>query len=370
MPLPVKCPHCAATLEVPVLPEGEEGDTSASCGSCGLRFLFDFSGADPVAVDHAMRVASDLNIPGYRIIGVLKPGGMGYLYSAVREATKQLCAVKVMPPGYACHPALVERFRREARAMRAFRHPNVLQLLEVGESDPRFIAMPFVVGRTLRDSEEDCFPLKLADAAAVFSPLAEAVHHVHECGYLHRDIKPSNVFLTSKGEVLLFDFGITRECGTQSDLTDPGVNLGTPAYNAPELYERGETSPRSDQYSLAVLLYEMISGSLPMGVFRPPRDFCHDLPSSSSDAIMRALSHDPRDRFDTVQRFSREFFRPLVNRTPAEGYRDTVAELARIRPALFDAHSNHAVRPVGRAPSRSGIGALLARFSFTSKKSE
>jgi serine/threonine-protein kinase len=357
-------------LDVPELVAGEAGDTSASCADCGLRFLFDFSGADPVAVDHAMRVASTLSIPGYRIVGVLKPGGMGYLYTAVRESTGQLCAVKVLPPGYAMHPALVERFRREARAMRAFRHPNVLPLIEVGETDPRFIAMRFVVGRTLRDSEEDIFPLGLAEAAAVFAPLAEALHHVHECGFLHRDVKPSNVFLSSKGEVLLFDFGITREFNTSSDLTDPGVNLGTPAYNAPELYERGETSPRSDQYSLAVLLYEMLSASLPMGVFRAPRDFCHDLPQSSSDAIMRALSHDPRDRFDTVQRFAREFFRPLVNRTPPQAYRDTVAELARVRPALFDAQSSHEVRTPGRTPSRSGIGAFLSRFSFTNGKQD
>lgn len=363
MPVAVKCPHCATPLELPELPAGEAGDTSASCPDCGIRFLFDFSGADPAAVDHAMRIATTLTVPGYRIVGVLKPGGMGLLYSAVRESTQQLCALKILPPSYAMHPGLVERFRREARAMRAFRHPHVLPVIEVGEGDPRFISMPFVVGRTLRDCEDDCFPLSLPEAAAVFAPLAEALHHVHDCGFLHRDVKPSNVFLSSKGEVILFDFGITRELNLPSDLTDPGVNLGTPAYNAPELYERGETSAKSDQYSLAVLLYEMLTGSLPMGVFRPARDFCHDLPSSSSDAILRALSHDPRDRFDSVQRFAREFFRPLVNRTPAQDYRDTVRELAQIRPSLFEARSSHEVRAPQRR-SRSGIGSLLARFSF------
>jgi serine/threonine-protein kinase len=319
-----------------------------------------------VAVDYAMRYASLIKIPGYRLVGVLKPGGMGYLYSAVREKNNQLCAIKVLPPGYATHPALVERFRREARAMRAFRHANVIPVVEVGDGDPRFIAMPFIVGRTLRDSEEDIFPLGLPEAAAVFAPLAEALHHVHECGYLHRDVKPSNVFLSSKGEVILFDFGITRDIQTGSDLTDPGTNLGTPAYNAPELYERGETSARSDQYSLAVLLYEMLSGSLPMGVFRAPRDYCHELPTTSSDAIMRALSHDPRDRYESVHRFAREFFRPLVNRTPAENYKETVAELARLRPAMFEAQSGHAVRTKPRRSTKSGLGSFFSRFSFGS----
>jgi serine/threonine-protein kinase len=286
---------------------------------------------------------------------------MGYLYSAEREASHQLCAVKVLPPDHASHPSLVERFRREIRAMRALRHPCILPIMDAGHEPVHYFTMPFIAGQTLRAAERPTTALGLAECAAVFAPLAEALDEVHQCGFIHRDVKPANIFLTSRGTVLLFDFGIARELSGESTLTEPGVNLGTPAYNAPELYERSETTPRSDQFSLAVVLYEMLTGSLPMGVFRAPRDVCYDLPSASSEAIMRALSHDARDRFDSVRQFAREFFRPLVNRTPIEDFRETIVHLSTQHPSLFDIPPDMAAINASRGRA-SAFGALIARL--------
>jgi serine/threonine protein kinase len=362
MPFTIKCPGCAAPLEVPDLLAGELGGSTLSCAECGAYFAFDYSGSELQGIKGAVKYAQRIRLAGYRLLGVLPPGGMGFLYSAVDLQRQRLAAIKVLPPEYLTHEPLVERFRREARAMRAVRHPGVIPIWESGDVPQPYIAMPFLAGRTLRSALGENGHLDLDEATAVFAPLSEALDYVHECGFLHRDVKPSNVFLTTKGQVVLFDFGISRELDSASDLTAFGT-LGTPAYNAPELYEKSVTTAHSDQYSLAVLLYEMLTGHLPMGVFPNPRDFCHRLPEGSSEAILRALAHNPKDRHESVRRFAREFLRPLINITPAEAYRENLRRLAEQHADLLSGTPQLATGGEPEQGRTSGIGSLIARLT-------
>lgn len=313
MTLTATCPRCLHALEFPILIEGERGNAWVRCESCELSIIFDHTGSDLSAAQSAAQLARHVEFPGYRLLGVIAIGGMGFLYSAVREKDRQLCALKTVPPEFMGYRSLLQRFRREAYTMRALRHPGFLPLLEEAHNrTPPFFTMPFVAGRTLKQIIDERGRLTLDEAAAVIVQLGESLHTLHQSGFVHRDVKPSNVLLGSRGEVLLFDFGVVQESAQQSDLTDEGMALGTPAYNAPETFERCETSPQSDQYSLAVIIYQMLTGQLPMGVFPAPSAIARDLHEESEAALLCALAHDPGERHESVKHFTRHFHRPML----------------------------------------------------------
>ncbi|MEO8377706.1 MAG: serine/threonine-protein kinase [Candidatus Sumerlaeota bacterium] len=313
MPLKAKCPRCLNPLDFPILIEGERGTAWLRCGECELCLIFDHTGSDPASAHSAAQLARQETFTGYRLLGILAIGGMGFLYSAVREKDQMLCALKTLPPEFGGYRSLQQRFRREAYTMRALRHPGFLPLLdEVHDPPSPFFTMPFVAGRTLKQLIDERGRLSLDETAAVITQLGEALHTLHQSGFVHRDVKPSNVLLGSRGEVVLFDFGVVQENALQSDLTDEGMSLGTPAYNAPETFERCETSPQSDQYSLAVIIYQLLTGQLPMGVFPRPSIIARDIHEKSEMALLHALAHDPGDRHESVKHFTREFMRPML----------------------------------------------------------
>lgn len=314
MRLEGRCPLCESVIEIPALFAKEPGRPFISCPHCEGTYLFDFTGLDPVGTEAAAKFAQEVNISGYRLIGILSPGSMGYVYTAIRESTGEVCAVKVMTPRIAEFRPLVERFQREVQTMRALRHPNVMPVLEAQTSgDTPFFSMPFVPGRTARARLRQYGRLPLAEVLALLAPVAEGLDHIHRCGYLHRDVKPANILITMKGEAILLDFGIAMQRGMESSLTEEGAAVGTPAYNAPEVFERSESTAHSDQYSLAVVVYQMLVGALPMGVFNMPRYYNESIPEESEAALIKGLRHNPRDRHDSVKQFARSFARPLLN---------------------------------------------------------
>lgn len=312
-----KCPHCLGPLDVPSLLGGENAPAFVRCARCELPIVYDQTGLDPRGTMPAIRHARNVALPGYTLLGVLATGGMGFLYSAVRAETSHLCVLKILPPEFVNHPALRERFQREAHAMRALRHANVIPIIDASrEGESPYIAMPFIPGRTLASVLHQRLRLDLEEVVAIASQLGDALDHIHKSGFVHRDVKPSNMLLTSKGDVMLIDFGIACALDTSSHLTEDGTALGTPAYNAPEVFEGHDSTSLSDQYSLAVVLYQMLTGKLPMGVFEKPADRHNRLPEDSRDALLRALHHDPPERHDTVKHFTRAFLRPLMHQTP------------------------------------------------------
>ena len=211
----------------------------------------------------------------YEILSPLGAGGMGEVWRARDTRLGRDVAVKVLPDDVATDPRALARFESEARAVAALSHPNILALVDVGkEGAVSFVVMELLEGETLREALAKG-PLPLRKALDVALQVAEGLAAAHGKGIVHRDVKPENVFVTKDGRAKLLDFGIARQRSpagrdeTQSPtvdkLTSEGAVVGTVAYMSPE-QARGETVDfRSDQFSLGVVLYEMLTGKRPFG---------------------------------------------------------------------------------------------------------
>ncbi len=196
-------------------------------------------------------------ISHYRILEKLGEGAMGAVYKAEDTKLKRTVALKFLLKQ---EPELRERFLREAQAAAALHHPNICTLFEIDE-ERGFLAMEFVEGPTLKEKIKER-PLKLEEALEIAGQVCEGLAEAHAKGIVHRDIKPGNILLTLKRQVKITDFGLAA-IGGQTRITISGTSLGTPAYMSPEQARGLETDRRTDIWSLAVVLYEMVSGRLP-----------------------------------------------------------------------------------------------------------
>lgn len=190
-------------------------------------------------------------------------GGMGSVYSAEDTRLGRKIAVKILQDNLAADPRFVERFRREARAAASLSHPNIAGVFDYGEDGgSRFIVMELVPGRDLAHVLREEGPLEPERATRIAEQIARALGHAHEAGVVHRDIKPGNVLVDDRDHVKVTDFGIARAAG-DATLTASGAIMGTVHYISPEQAAGTTTLPASDVYSLGIVLYEMITGSVP-----------------------------------------------------------------------------------------------------------
>jgi serine/threonine protein kinase len=207
----------------------------------------------------------------YKIEKLLGVGGMGEVYLAHDAKLKRQVALKILPPQFISDPERVKRFERESRAVSALNHPNLITIYDIGVSDGvHYIATEFVAGKTVRDLIDE--GLKMRDALAIATQVAEALGAAHHAGIFHRDIKPENIMVRPDGYVKVLDFGLAKlsEPATTGGLnlssaheTEPGLLMGTLAYMSPEQAAGDEVDERSDIWSLGVVLYEMMTGSSP-----------------------------------------------------------------------------------------------------------
>jgi serine/threonine protein kinase len=201
---------------------------------------------------------------GYEVEDVVGLGGIGVLYRARQVRLDRPVALKLVEAEAARDPVVRERLRREARAVAALDHPNVVPLYEAGEQDGTvYIVTRWVEGTELGTLLQEGGPLDPAVAAQTAAQIADALEIAHEKGLIHRDVKPSNVILTPEGHVYLTDFGLAKRAETAAGLTGADQMLGTVDYVAPELIEGSEPDARSDMYSLGCVLYEMLVGEAP-----------------------------------------------------------------------------------------------------------
>jgi len=194
-----------------------------------------------------------------RILGELGKGGMGVVYKGVHEGLQREVAIKELPADLGKNKESLSRFRREAMALAHFRHQNIVTLYDLIEkNDALYMIMELVDGPTLTDLIKEG-PLPPEIVAVIGVQLAAALEHAHFARIIHRDLKPSNVMLSKLGEVKLMDFGIAKDQELDA-LTKTGMAVGTPAYMSPEQITGGEVDPRTDLYSLGLLMYEALSG--------------------------------------------------------------------------------------------------------------
>jgi serine/threonine protein kinase len=208
---------------------------------------------------------------GYRIIEQVGMGGMATVFKAYDPSTDRHVAVKILPQQYSTNPSFRARFEREARAIARLEHLHILPVFGYGEEDGiTYMVMRYMDTGTLTDLIHQG-AMALDDAGRLIRQIASALNYAHSKGVIHRDIKPSNILIDDQGNAWLTDFGIAKIVESAVDLTGTGL-IGTPAYMSPEQC-RGEKdlSPASDQYSLGIMLFEMVTGRTPYQAETPWR---------------------------------------------------------------------------------------------------
>jgi hypothetical protein len=258
----------------------------------------------------------------YRMLERAGMGGMSEVWKAEDETLKRTVAVKVILGPVAQDPTFRERFLREARLVAGLEHPNVLPVYDYGSStvdgeDVSYLVMPLVAGGSLKGRIAGPVPPPLA--VSWLAAIASALDHAHAKGILHRDIKPANVLMDSQGRPLLADFGLARSSDATSGLTATGTVMGTPLYMAPEQATGGALDGRADEYALAVVAFELLSGRVPFiadsplavlhqQVTAPPPPLSTVLPGSpaAADAVLaKALAKKAEERYASCGAFVR-----------------------------------------------------------------
>jgi serine/threonine protein kinase len=271
-------------------------------------------------------------IAGCVVEDILGIGGMGVVYRA-RPLLGGTVAVKLMHRELVSKPELVRRFRDEARACQLLDHPNLVHVVEAGDTEDGtpFIVMDYVPGRPLGIAIEEAGSMSLHRTSAIIGQLLAALGHAHVRSVVHADVKTDNILLGDEDRVTLIDFGLARLTNepTRASRND-FVLSGTPEYMAPEVIRGAEPTPRSDLYGAGVIFYEMLTGTTPFGggepgvilgrhldeVVVPPSLRCpnREIPISLERVVLRALEKDPAARYASADAFARA----LLAATPAE----------------------------------------------------
>jgi serine/threonine protein kinase len=267
-----------------------------------------------------------------RLIGY---GGMGAVYLAQQSRPRRTVAVKVLMPELlpkteGAYTEFLARFRREADAIAALDHVNIIPIYEYGEQEQiAYLVMPYVTGGTLRQLLAKRGKLPISEAVSIIEQAASALDYAHSHGIVHRDLKPGNILFHADGRLLLTDFGIAKVVNESPiadqtslhTLTTTGTIIGTPEYLSPEQATANPVDGRSDIYSLGVVLFQMLSGHVPFtgatpvaiavkhAMEEPPSltQLNSAIPTSVEEVVRKALAKKPEDRYATASDLARAF---------------------------------------------------------------
>jgi serine/threonine protein kinase len=302
-----QCQRCGAAI----------APGSRFCPSCGRQVLDPGAstlllGANDDAllaeVRHALSGEYDIDREAGR-------GSMAVVYRATEAGLGRRVALKVLPPEMTLSHELTERFKREARLAASLEHPNIIPVYREGQAGRfLFMAMKFIEGRSLEDIIESQGPLPVPVVLQVLRAATSALAYAHERGIVHRDIKSANILVDRDGRVVVTDFGIAR-AAEDGSLTSTGTMVGTPYFMSPEQCAARRIGPQSDQYSLGVVAFQMLTGSVPFQAETLPGIMHHhfytqvpdlanarlDVPVALRELIDRALAKKPEQRFASTQ---------------------------------------------------------------------
>ena len=362
------CGHCAAPLPGPAGPAPSLTKTIALSGE-GLAPGLTFAGR-------------------YHILEEIGEGGMGRVYQALDIELQEKVALKVIKARVAADEKTVQRFRNELKLARRIIHKNVCRMYDLNVSaGVYYITMEYVSGENLKASLRRVGPLSVTKALLIAEQICAGLEEAHRLGFIHRDLKPQNIMIDREGVVRIMDFGIARDLAA-AGLTDDGQMVGTLEYMSPEQLEGKKADPRSDLYSVGVILYEMVTGQTPFEGETPisvaakhitsepvdPRVLNDRVPDALGRIIMKCLEKDPDRRYQTAEelgnavrdvRDSREPTVPLAvprpeRQTAGRAGRGKRAVLLLIIPAVLAAAGAvyyFVLRPPAPVPGKQAAGA-------------
>ena len=305
-----RCPQCGAAVP--------PGTPSVLCPKCLLTLGFESQPGlnQPSTAAYRPRFVAPLPemlapyFPQLEILERVGYGGMGVVYKARQKELDRMVALKILRPDFENDPGFAERFQREARALAKLNHPHIVTVYDFGkQGDLYFFLMEFVDGTSLRHVEETG-RLSCKEVLGIVPQVCDALQYAHEQGVVHRDIKPENILISKEGCVKIADFGLAKiarssdelgnvdESGKQ--LTGTREVIGTPHYMAPEQVEHPtEVDHRADIFSLGVVLYEMLTGELPLGRFPLPSQKVR-IDLRLDEVVLRALEKEPSQRYQRI----------------------------------------------------------------------
>lgn len=391
MPVTAHCPNCRREYQV----REENLGVCATCNQCGQSFTLKMSTdetltpqsnsdapprpsppkspgfprerqeAPPLDQSPADARGVPENIGPYAVRRPLGGGAMGEVWLAWDAALQRDVAIKTLRPEVALSAQGLDRFLREARLAARLHHTNAVTVYQVGvEGTTPYIAMEYVEGRSLDKAVSPGQPMELREATHAIRDAAAGLSAAHKLDLIHRDVKPANLMRTTDGVTKVVDFGLARAQASQSQLTQRGSILGTPAYMAPELWRRKAADPRSDVYALACTYYCLLTGEPPFEAENPvalgyqhtheplpdPRQRVPDLPNAVCRILAEGANKDPDRRYQSADEMLKELEALLV--APSFEVVDSGQD---VHPPPVRAGHDLAIRPPKRQAAASGV---------------
>jgi len=301
----MKCPKCHV----------DNSETQRFCGECGTQLGIQdhkrINVTDTLEKSREEITTGTIFAGRYQVIEELGKGGMGKVYKVLDTKIKEKIALKLIRAEVASNKECIERFSNELKLARKIGHRNVCRMFDLGEDKGTyFITMEYVPGQNLKGLIRQSKQLAIGTAITIAKQICQGLAEAHRLGIIHRDLKPSNIFIDNEGNVRIMDFGIA--CSLQAKrITGDGIMIGTPEYMSPEQVEGKDVDPKSDIYSLGIILYEMVTGRVPFEgdtpftigmkhkgeTARNPKEFNAQIPDDFSRMIMKCLEKDRAKRY-------------------------------------------------------------------------